>query len=149
MSPAGGVGINLAIQDAVAAANLLARPLREGRVTEELLARVQKRRMFPTRVTQRMQVNAHKGLQYVFEHSGPLKAPWQLKAAVRVPGLQSVLGRLVGVGVRPEHIEPEGEGARLPIFNRPSIKRLAVCTGVATALAVIATCIVRSTRTAS
>jgi 2-polyprenyl-6-methoxyphenol hydroxylase-like FAD-dependent oxidoreductase len=148
MSPAGGVGINLAIQDAVATANLLARPLREGRVTEELLAGVQRRRMFPTRVTQRMQVNAHKGLQYVFKHPGPLKAPWQLKAAVRVPGIQSVLGRLIGVGVRPEHIQRDDEITRQPVLNRCSIKRIALCTGVTTALAVIATCIVRSTRTA-
>ncbi len=80
MSPAGGVGINLAIQDAVATANLLAEPLRQGRVTEKLLARVQQRREFPTRVTQRLQVNAHKLFEKIFETSGPMKAPWQLKA---------------------------------------------------------------------
>ncbi len=105
MSPAGGVGINLAIQDAVAAANLLARPLRERRVTEPLLARVQQRRMFPTRVTQHFQVHAHQAMQYVFRNTGPLKAPWQLKLALRIPGLQAVIGRAVGVGVRPEHIQ--------------------------------------------
>ncbi len=63
MSPVGGVGINLAIQDAVATANLLADPLREGRITEWWLAQVQQRREFPTRVTQRMQVFAHSALQ--------------------------------------------------------------------------------------
>ena len=60
MSPAGGVGINLAIQDAVATANLLAIPLKEKRATEKMLAQVQRRREFPTRVTQTMQINAHK-----------------------------------------------------------------------------------------
>jgi 2-polyprenyl-6-methoxyphenol hydroxylase-like FAD-dependent oxidoreductase len=104
MSPAGGVGINLAIQDAVATANLLAEPLRQGRVTEALLARVQERREFPTRVTQRLQVNAHKLFERVFQTSGPLEAPWQLKAISRVPGLQRVMGRVVGIGVRPEHV---------------------------------------------
>ncbi len=105
MSPVGGIGINLAIQDAVAAANLLARPLRERRVTEALLAQVQKRRMFPTRATQRLQVAAHGRLQSVFKQTGPLKAPWQLQLAPRIPGLQRLLGYVVGIGVRPEHIK--------------------------------------------
>jgi 2-polyprenyl-6-methoxyphenol hydroxylase-like FAD-dependent oxidoreductase len=104
MSPAGGVGINLAVQDAVATANLLARPLLEKHVTEVLLAEVERRRDFPTRVTQRLQVTAHKGMARIFENPGPARAPWQLKAAVRMPGVQRALGRLVGLGVRPEHI---------------------------------------------
>jgi 2-polyprenyl-6-methoxyphenol hydroxylase-like FAD-dependent oxidoreductase len=104
MSPAGGVGINLAIQDAVAAANLLSDPLRRGLVTETMLAAVQHRREFPTRITQRMQVGAHRGLNYIFRHPGALKAPWQLRFATRVPGIQHLLGRMIGVGVRPEHI---------------------------------------------
>lgn len=144
MSPAGGVGINLAIQDAVAAANLLAGPLREGRVTEAVLAQVQRRRMFPTQVTQRMQVNAHKGFQYAFRHTGPLKAPWQLKVAVRIPGVQRALGRLVGVGVRPEHIQDGANGRSA--FDRCPVKSIATCAGVVAAAAAIVTCIVRSTR---
>jgi 2-polyprenyl-6-methoxyphenol hydroxylase-like FAD-dependent oxidoreductase len=104
MSPAGGVGINLAIQDAVAAANLLAVPLREGRVTDTMLACVQRRREFPTRVTQFFQVNAHKGFEYVFQHPGPIKVPWQLKVVSRLPGVQRVIGRVVGMGIRPEHV---------------------------------------------
>jgi 2-polyprenyl-6-methoxyphenol hydroxylase-like FAD-dependent oxidoreductase len=104
MSPAGGVGINLAIQDAVATANLLAEPLRQGRVTEALLAKLQERREFPTRVTQTMQVGAHKLFERVFRTSGPLHASWQLKAITQVPGLQHLTGRLIGMGVRPEHI---------------------------------------------
>jgi 2-polyprenyl-6-methoxyphenol hydroxylase-like FAD-dependent oxidoreductase len=59
MSPIGGVGINLAIQDAVAAANLLARPLLQDNVTEDILRKVQERREFPTRMTQRFQVFGH------------------------------------------------------------------------------------------
>jgi 2-polyprenyl-6-methoxyphenol hydroxylase-like FAD-dependent oxidoreductase len=98
------VGINLAIQDAVATANLLAAPLREGRVTDALLAGVQRSREFPTRVMQFLQVNAHKGFEYVFQHPGELKAPWQFKVAVRVPGVQHVVARIVGVGIRPEHV---------------------------------------------
>ncbi len=143
MSPAGGVGINLAIQDAVAAANLLATPLREGRVTEAVLARVQQRREFPTRVTQRMQVNAHKGFQYIFGKTGPIKAPWQLKLAVRVPGLQSTMARFIGVGVRPEHID-----APSSTYNRRPGKRIAASAAVLTGVAVFAACLVKSIRNA-
>jgi 2-polyprenyl-6-methoxyphenol hydroxylase-like FAD-dependent oxidoreductase len=104
MSPAGGVGINLAIQDAVATANLLAEPLRWGPVTEAQLARVQQRREFPTRVTQMLQVSAHKAFERVFETSGPIEAPWQLKVVADIPGRRWVMGYVVGVGVRPEHV---------------------------------------------
>src|SRR3984957_6212561 len=133
MSPIGGVGINLAIQDAVATANLLSGPLREKRVTESDLARVQKRREFPTRVTQFFQVNAHKGFEYVFQHPGPLKAPWQLKAVVRIPGIQHLAGRIVGMGVRPEHVrtaEPR------PSLSRPNLMmRIAIFAGITAAVA--------------
>ncbi|HEY3939547.1 MAG TPA: FAD-dependent oxidoreductase [Bryobacteraceae bacterium] len=139
MSPVGGVGINLAIQDAVAAANLLARPLRERRFSEQLLAAVQKRRQFPTRVTQRLQINAHKGLEYVFRTAGPVKAPWQLKVAVRIPGAQSLLARVIGVGIRPEHIQ----GARSR-SARGEIHRLAVCAGALTGAIVAAVCLLRT-----
>lgn len=109
MSPAGGVGINLAVQDAVAAANLLARPLRNGTITEDLLARIQERREFPARVTQRMQTLAHKGIAAIFRNSGLAKAPWQLRAAIHIPGFQRMLARIVGLGVRPEHIRIKPE----------------------------------------
>ena len=75
MSPAGGVGINLAIQDAVATANLLADALRERRNTEELLQFVQRRREFPTRMTQAAQANAHKVFAQLFRNTGPVRAP--------------------------------------------------------------------------
>jgi 2-polyprenyl-6-methoxyphenol hydroxylase-like FAD-dependent oxidoreductase len=74
MSPAGGVGINLAIQDAVAAARLLALPLREERITEALLSQVQKRREFPARATQVLQVNIHKLFARIFANPGPASA---------------------------------------------------------------------------
>jgi 2-polyprenyl-6-methoxyphenol hydroxylase-like FAD-dependent oxidoreductase len=125
MSPAGGVGINLAIQDAVAAANLLAEPLREGRVTEAVLARVQQRREFPTRVTQMLQVNAHKTFERVFQSSGPLQVPWQLKVIVHLPGLQRVMGHVVGVGIRPEHVD----GAARSQGQEWSLKKAAVHAG--------------------
>ncbi len=104
MSPVGGVGINLAIQDAVATANLLGDALLEGRISEELLAQVQRRREFPTVVTQALQANAHKLLNLVFKNPGPVRAPWQLKVAVRIPGITHVMARAIGMGVRPEHI---------------------------------------------
>jgi 2-polyprenyl-6-methoxyphenol hydroxylase-like FAD-dependent oxidoreductase len=104
MSPAGGVGINLAIQDAIAAANLLTRPLQERSVSEADLAEVQKRRALPTRITQAIQLQAHRGLARVFANPGPIQAPWQLKMAVRIPGVQRVVGYAVGMGVRPEHV---------------------------------------------
>lgn len=116
MSPAGGVGINLAIQDAVFAANVLSNPLQAGRVTLAALAAVQRRRELPTRVIQAMQVNAHRGFAHVFYNPGPLKAPWPLKVAVRIPGFQCVLGYAIGIGVRPEHVRsPKRAPARRPL----------------------------------
>jgi 2-polyprenyl-6-methoxyphenol hydroxylase-like FAD-dependent oxidoreductase len=104
MSPAGGVGINLAIQDAVAAANLLTGPLQARCVPEAVLAAVQKRRLFPTRVTQAFQLSAHRGFARVFENPGPIRAPWQLKVALKIPGIRRAVGYAVGIGARPEHV---------------------------------------------
>jgi 2-polyprenyl-6-methoxyphenol hydroxylase-like FAD-dependent oxidoreductase len=129
MSPAGGVGINLAIQDAVAAANLLAVPLREGRPVEALLGRLQKRREFPARVTQQVQVAAHNGFARVFRNDGPLKVPWQLKAVTHIPGIQRVIGRVVGIGVRPEHVVRARSS-----WQRAAIHAEAAAIGVCVAL---------------
>jgi 2-polyprenyl-6-methoxyphenol hydroxylase-like FAD-dependent oxidoreductase len=104
MSPAGGVGINLAIQDAVAAAQILTGPLQRGQVSPDVLAALEKRRTLPTRVTQAIQLAAHRGFDRVFENPGPIQAPWQLKAVVHIPGIQRAVGYAVGVGVRPEHV---------------------------------------------
>jgi 2-polyprenyl-6-methoxyphenol hydroxylase-like FAD-dependent oxidoreductase len=104
MSPAGGVGINLAIQDGIAAANLLAGPLQARQLCEADLAAVERRRTFPTRLTQAIQLVAHRGIARVFDHPGPIHAPWQMKAVQRIPGIHRALGYAVGVGARPEHV---------------------------------------------
>jgi 2-polyprenyl-6-methoxyphenol hydroxylase-like FAD-dependent oxidoreductase len=105
MSPVGGVGINLAIQDAVAAANLLVGPLREGRVTTDVLQRVQSRREFPTRLTQRLQVLIQKRvIGRVIGSREKLSLPWPVKLLRRFPFLQRIPARLIGIGVRPEHV---------------------------------------------
>jgi 2-polyprenyl-6-methoxyphenol hydroxylase-like FAD-dependent oxidoreductase len=105
MSPVGGVGINLAIQDAVAAANVVAAPLRAGTSTDAVLRRVQKRRTFAVRATQRMQVTVHKGLQTIFRHTGPMRASRLFRMMVHLPGLKRLLARVVGMGIRREHVQ--------------------------------------------
>jgi 2-polyprenyl-6-methoxyphenol hydroxylase-like FAD-dependent oxidoreductase len=107
MSPAGGVGINLAIQDAVAAANLLTGPLRARQISEADLAAVERRRTFPTRITQGVQSVAHRGIARVFEIPGPIQAPWQMKTVLNIPGIHRALGYAVGVGARPEHVHED------------------------------------------
>jgi 2-polyprenyl-6-methoxyphenol hydroxylase-like FAD-dependent oxidoreductase len=108
MSPVGGVGINLAIQDAVAAANLLVAPLRQGRVTTSDLVQVQRRREFPTRVTQRLQVFIQdRVIGRVLAGRGPLKLAWPLKLMQWFPRLRRIPARVIGVGVRPEHVRLE------------------------------------------
>jgi 2-polyprenyl-6-methoxyphenol hydroxylase-like FAD-dependent oxidoreductase len=106
MSPVGGVGINLAIQDAVAAANRLAAPLREGRVTLDDLEAVQRRRLLPTRVTQRLQVLVQRRLiTRVLAARESFRAPLVVRLLARFPGLSRIPARLVGTGIRPEHVE--------------------------------------------
>jgi 2-polyprenyl-6-methoxyphenol hydroxylase-like FAD-dependent oxidoreductase len=105
MSPVGGVGINLAIQDAVAAANILAEPLRERRVTLEDLRRVQKRRDFPTRVTQRIQLAIqNRVIRSVLSATAPVSPPVLARLLAKFPRLRRIPGRLIGMGVRPEHV---------------------------------------------
>jgi len=105
MSPIGGVGINLAVQDAVAAANILAEPLRRGTVTIETLNKVQKRREFPTRVTQSLQIILQNNIiSPALAHKGKRpRAPLFIKI-LRWPLLRRIPGRLLALGVRPEHI---------------------------------------------
>jgi 2-polyprenyl-6-methoxyphenol hydroxylase-like FAD-dependent oxidoreductase len=105
MSPIGGVGINLAIQDAVAAANILAEPLRRKSVTLDDLRRVQKRRTFPTWATQAMQLAIQNHAIDPMLTSGKTpKPPAVLRLVQRWPWLQRIPARLVGMGVRPEHV---------------------------------------------
>jgi len=105
MSPIGGVGINLAIQDAVAAANILAAPLKEGRVTEALLESVQRRRTMPMRVIQWLQVQVQNNvLNPVLKSSARPKPPFAAKLLNWFPPLQRLPARIIGLGVRPEHV---------------------------------------------
>ena len=110
MSPVGGVGINLAIQDAVAAANILAAPMVKGMAVDHLLGRVQARRLFPIRVIQGMQRAIHaRILGPVLDARAQLEAPFALKMIDRFPPLQRIPARLLGLGVRREHVRsPEG-----------------------------------------
>jgi len=104
MSPVGGVGINLAIQDAVAAANILVSPLR-GRLAESDLRRVQRRRMLPTRVTQWLQVQVqNRVVKPVLGSVGTLRPPLAVRLMARIPFLRRIPARLIGVGIRPEHV---------------------------------------------
>ncbi len=105
MSPIGGVGINLAIQDAVAAANILAAPLRDRAATGQHLAAVQRRRTFPTHFTQSMQILIHDHvINRVLASEETVSPPWQAKLFDRIPALRCIPARVVGVGVRPEHV---------------------------------------------
>jgi 2-polyprenyl-6-methoxyphenol hydroxylase-like FAD-dependent oxidoreductase len=114
MSPIGGVGVNLAIQDALASANILAAPLRDGKVTEATLAAIQKRREFPVRVTQKLQVLVqNKMIDKVLQGSARPTPPLPVKLLQWLPVLQRLPARLVGMGVRPEHVHtPEVAPAR-------------------------------------
>jgi 2-polyprenyl-6-methoxyphenol hydroxylase-like FAD-dependent oxidoreductase len=106
MSPVGGVGINLAIQDAVATANLLAAPLRENRLVTDDLRKVQSRRMFPTRLTQRVQVIVqNRVIGRVIGSRETLSLAWPLKLLRRFPFLRRLPARLIGIGFRPEHVK--------------------------------------------
>ena len=112
MSPIGGVGINLAIQDAVAAANILADPLRAGAVTLDHLAQVQKRREWPTRVTQAFQRTIqNRVIGPVLAGNKQPKVPLAVKLLDWFPPLRGIPARFIGIGVRPEHIRTK-EAAR-------------------------------------
>jgi 2-polyprenyl-6-methoxyphenol hydroxylase-like FAD-dependent oxidoreductase len=105
MSPIGGVGINLAIQDAVAAANILAPRLQQNRVTIGDLNAVQQRREPPTRRTQRLQIMIQNNLiTRILGHPGRMKLPWILRIARHLPILTRIPARIVGIGFRPEHV---------------------------------------------
>ena len=106
MSPIGGVGINLAVQDAVAAARLLAAPLRRGVPSLAELERVQQRREWPVKVVQGMQVLLHRRLiGPVLAARGSVRMPWPLKVVGRVAWLRRLPAWFIGVGVRPEHVD--------------------------------------------
>jgi 2-polyprenyl-6-methoxyphenol hydroxylase-like FAD-dependent oxidoreductase len=106
MSPVGGVGINLAIQDAVAAANILAGPLAEGRLDDGTLEQVRRRRLWPARVTQFLQVQIQNRVitPILSDDAVVPKPPFALQVVSRIPWLQRRVTSLVGISVRPEHV---------------------------------------------
>lgn len=112
MSPIGGVGVNLAVQDAVAAANILWEPLRRGTLSEGDLARVQVRREFPAKVTQAIQVFLqNKVVSRALAASSALKAPLAVRLMAGFPLLRRIPARVLGLGVRPEHVKaPASQG---------------------------------------
>lgn len=105
MSPAGGIGINLAIQDAVAAANILAAPLARGEAVDRLLSKVQGRRLFPTRMVQAGQRAAQNRIIANVLGGAPFsQAPWPIRLLDRYPLLRRIPGRLIGLGIRRERV---------------------------------------------
>ncbi len=121
MSPAGGVGINMAIQDAVASANLLTSPLQDGCVPEAVLAAVQKRREFPTRMIQAAQVRIHKALARAFDNAGT--AP----GAVGVQNCRTGAGIAPGAGLRGRRWRPAGACPGRQARSRPQACRSRDC----------------------
>ena len=106
MSPIGGVGINLAIQDAVATANLLAAPLRAGQPTVQDLQRVQQRREWPARMTQRVQLLIQdRVIKRVLADGGKFSPPFAIRLLALLPFLRRIPARMIGLGVRPEHVQ--------------------------------------------
>jgi 2-polyprenyl-6-methoxyphenol hydroxylase-like FAD-dependent oxidoreductase len=105
MSPVGGIGINIAIQDAVATANILTEALLSNTLSQHNLAQVQHYRENAVRNTQRVQVFAHRILNRVLRESGPIKPPLTLRILTSIPGFQNIPARFVGVGLQPQHIK--------------------------------------------
>jgi 2-polyprenyl-6-methoxyphenol hydroxylase-like FAD-dependent oxidoreductase len=107
MSPVAGVGINLAIQDAVATANLLAKKLGSGgQISEADLRPVQLRRERPARMTQKVQVFLHQHLlERIFNSTKIISPPFLMQLLEKFPRLRSLPARMIGIGFRPEHIQ--------------------------------------------
>ncbi|MDP1967124.1 MAG: FAD-dependent oxidoreductase [Reyranella sp.] len=106
MSPIGGVGVNIAVQDAVAASNILAAPLREGRLADSDLAAVQARRMWPVKATQAIQVFLqNRMIAPTLAGTRPLRPPWPVRMLNRFPLLRRLPARVMGMGVQPEHVK--------------------------------------------
>ncbi len=114
MSPAGGIGINLAVQDAVAAANILAAPLVRGENVDGLLVKVEQRRLWPTRVIQAGQKAVQdRIIGNVLKQGGPIRAPFAVRMLDRFPLLRRIPGRLIGLSIRRERVRsPDAFGPR-------------------------------------
>jgi 2-polyprenyl-6-methoxyphenol hydroxylase-like FAD-dependent oxidoreductase len=105
MSPVGGIGINIALQDAVATANLLTESLRSGTLTEHNLNSVQHYRQNAVHNTQRVQVFAHRMLRRVLSSTAPITPPLALRILTHIPGVPQLVGRFIGMGLQPQHIK--------------------------------------------
>jgi 2-polyprenyl-6-methoxyphenol hydroxylase-like FAD-dependent oxidoreductase len=111
MSPVAGVGINLAIQDAVAAANALAAPLKDGKADLDALRAVQRRRQWPVTMTQRLQLMIqNRVISDVLTETDTVTPPLPMRLIGALPFLRRLPGRLIGLGVRPEHVETPEAG---------------------------------------
>ena len=127
MSPVGGVGINLAIQDAVATANILARPLSQNYVSVTHLQKVQWRREFPTRVTQWAQVQVqNRVLSPTLSGRQSIRPPLFLRLFQKFPLLRRIPARLIGIGVRPEHVRTPDVLEPQPAAQRSEPSRFSV-----------------------
>jgi 2-polyprenyl-6-methoxyphenol hydroxylase-like FAD-dependent oxidoreductase len=116
MSPIGGVGINLAVQDAVAAANIIGKKLLNRTLADDDLAAVQRRRDFPTRATQRLQLfMQQRFIGRVLGATQPLGVAWPVRLIQRFPSLRRVPGRLLGLGFRPEHVRTPDVAVAQPL----------------------------------
>jgi 2-polyprenyl-6-methoxyphenol hydroxylase-like FAD-dependent oxidoreductase len=128
MSPIGGVGVNLAVQDAVAAANILWQPLANRTLREHDLRRVQRRREFPARAMQRIQVILHeKVINQALRAKQQPEPPLPVRLLARFPLLRRIPGRIVGMGLRPEHVKTPDVGAaggHAAPFDKPSTARI-------------------------
>jgi 2-polyprenyl-6-methoxyphenol hydroxylase-like FAD-dependent oxidoreductase len=113
MSPVGGVGVNLAVQDAVATANLLADKMQHGCPSEDELDAVRRRREFPVKMTQRMQMIVQNNIISGALQGGdrPLKVPLIVRLITALPWLQGIPARLLALGVRPEHVQSKAAPA--------------------------------------
>jgi 2-polyprenyl-6-methoxyphenol hydroxylase-like FAD-dependent oxidoreductase len=108
MSPIGGVGVNLAVQDAIATANILAEPLRQGNLTTDHLDKVQRRRTFPMKVIQAIQITVQQRvIDKILDSKKPITAPRGMRLFNTFPLLRRIPARIVGIGVRPEHIRTQ------------------------------------------
>jgi 2-polyprenyl-6-methoxyphenol hydroxylase-like FAD-dependent oxidoreductase len=127
MSPVAGVGINLAIQDAVAAANILVPPLRGGAVTARDLRRVQRRRDLPTRVTQLVQRGVQRQMFATdVDPVRPRGVPAPLRLTSRIPPLLRLFSRFMAIGIRNEHValpRPGGAAGTVPAPRQASLER--------------------------
>jgi len=112
MSPIAGVGVNLAIQDAVATANEVAEPLLDGMLGDEHLARLQRRRQCPAALTQRLQLLVqNRVIADALQEEEQVTPPLVFRLLDRLPLLRRIPARLIGLGVRPEHIATRDVGA--------------------------------------